>query len=282
MQVYRNIRVEPTDDARGAAYPAAQYQETESYPFGQGTGEAVPLEEYDFGSYKPVSPPALAAKRRRPGPDYGTRPPRLYPLRNDWRCLPRIRPRLESSGYMRIQTAANRPRRPRSWCRPRRPRSYRRQARETYPESFRVPKTCADYRPKKSSKPEKSSDRITPAGVRRLVVAAASPRHLARPARMPGERSARGILPRGRWLTNPGRVTGPTQVVSRALSPWGRLMAESRVGEPGSDLAAGHTGGTFYIRARDRAGIRVVAGSASSRKATGALGPSGPGRGFTG
>jgi DNA-directed RNA polymerase subunit beta' len=51
MQVYRNIRVEPTDDARGAAYPAAQYQEAENYPFGQGTGEAVPLEEYDFGSY---------------------------------------------------------------------------------------------------------------------------------------------------------------------------------------------------------------------------------------
>ncbi len=51
MQVYRNIRVEPTDDARGAAYPAAQYQEAEGYPFGQGTGEAVPLEEYDFGSY---------------------------------------------------------------------------------------------------------------------------------------------------------------------------------------------------------------------------------------
>ena len=36
---------------RIAAYPAAQYQEAESYPFGQGTGEAVPLEEYDFGSY---------------------------------------------------------------------------------------------------------------------------------------------------------------------------------------------------------------------------------------
>ncbi len=51
MQVYRNIRVEPTDDARGAAYPAAQYTDGESYPFGQGTGEAVPLEEYDFGSY---------------------------------------------------------------------------------------------------------------------------------------------------------------------------------------------------------------------------------------
>jgi DNA-directed RNA polymerase subunit beta' len=49
--VYRNVRVEPTDDARGAAYPAS-YPESETYsPFGQGSGEAVPLEEYDFGSY---------------------------------------------------------------------------------------------------------------------------------------------------------------------------------------------------------------------------------------
>jgi DNA-directed RNA polymerase subunit beta' len=51
MQIYRNIRVEPTDDARTTAYPAATYQETESYPFGQGSGEAVPLEDYDFGAY---------------------------------------------------------------------------------------------------------------------------------------------------------------------------------------------------------------------------------------
>jgi DNA-directed RNA polymerase subunit beta' len=51
MQVYRNIRVEPTDDARSSAYPAASYQEAENYAFGQGSGEAVPLEEYDFGSY---------------------------------------------------------------------------------------------------------------------------------------------------------------------------------------------------------------------------------------
>jgi DNA-directed RNA polymerase subunit beta' len=52
MQVYRNVRVEPTEDARGAAYPAASYPEAETYsPFGQGPGEAVPLEEYDFGSY---------------------------------------------------------------------------------------------------------------------------------------------------------------------------------------------------------------------------------------
>jgi DNA-directed RNA polymerase subunit beta' len=51
MQVYRNIRVEPTDDARSSAFPPGSYAEPENYAFGQGTGEAVPLEEYDFGSY---------------------------------------------------------------------------------------------------------------------------------------------------------------------------------------------------------------------------------------
>jgi DNA-directed RNA polymerase subunit beta' len=51
MQVYRNIRVEPTDDARSSAFPPGSYAESENYAFGQGSGEAVPLEEYDFGSY---------------------------------------------------------------------------------------------------------------------------------------------------------------------------------------------------------------------------------------
>jgi DNA-directed RNA polymerase subunit beta' len=51
MQVYRNIRVEPTDDARSSAFPPGTYAEPETYAFGQGSGEAVPLEEYDFGSY---------------------------------------------------------------------------------------------------------------------------------------------------------------------------------------------------------------------------------------
>jgi len=51
MQVYRNIRVEPTDDARSSAFPPGSYAEPETYAFGQGPGEAVPLEEYDFGSY---------------------------------------------------------------------------------------------------------------------------------------------------------------------------------------------------------------------------------------
>jgi DNA-directed RNA polymerase subunit beta' len=51
MPVYRNIRVEPTDDARSSAYPSTTYQEADSYAFGQGSGEAVPLEDYDFGAY---------------------------------------------------------------------------------------------------------------------------------------------------------------------------------------------------------------------------------------
>jgi DNA-directed RNA polymerase subunit beta' len=51
MQIYRNIRVEPTDDARSSAYPATTYQDAENYAFGQGSGEAVPLEDYDFGAY---------------------------------------------------------------------------------------------------------------------------------------------------------------------------------------------------------------------------------------
>jgi DNA-directed RNA polymerase subunit beta' len=51
MQVYRNVRVEPTDDARSSAFPPGSYAEPDTYAFGQGSGEAVPLEEYDFGSY---------------------------------------------------------------------------------------------------------------------------------------------------------------------------------------------------------------------------------------
>ena len=46
-----SLRVEPTDDARSSAFPPGSYAEPETYAFGQGSGEAVPLEEYDFGSY---------------------------------------------------------------------------------------------------------------------------------------------------------------------------------------------------------------------------------------
>ena len=51
MPRYRSVRVEPTDDARSSVYPATAYEEAPSYAFGQGAGEAIPLEEYDFGSY---------------------------------------------------------------------------------------------------------------------------------------------------------------------------------------------------------------------------------------
>jgi DNA-directed RNA polymerase subunit beta' len=51
---YRNIRVEPTEEARAQVYSMAGYDEAEYYAgtaFGAGTtGQAVPLEDYDYGS----------------------------------------------------------------------------------------------------------------------------------------------------------------------------------------------------------------------------------------
>jgi DNA-directed RNA polymerase subunit beta' len=52
MPRYRNIRVEPTEEAKAAMYSLAGYDETEYVPFGTGSGQAVPLEEYDFGGYQ--------------------------------------------------------------------------------------------------------------------------------------------------------------------------------------------------------------------------------------
>jgi DNA-directed RNA polymerase subunit beta' len=51
MPQYRNIRVEPTEEAKAAVYSVGSYDDTAEYAFGQGSGEAVPLEEYDFGQY---------------------------------------------------------------------------------------------------------------------------------------------------------------------------------------------------------------------------------------
>ncbi|PRX99966.1 DNA-directed RNA polymerase subunit beta' [Allonocardiopsis opalescens] len=48
---YRNIRVEPTEEAKASMYSVSSYEEPAEYTFGQGSGEAVPLEEYDFGQY---------------------------------------------------------------------------------------------------------------------------------------------------------------------------------------------------------------------------------------
>jgi DNA-directed RNA polymerase subunit beta' len=50
---YRNIRVEPTEEARAQVYSMAGYDEAEYYgggAFGTSTGQAVPLEDYDYGS----------------------------------------------------------------------------------------------------------------------------------------------------------------------------------------------------------------------------------------
>ena len=68
MQRYRSLRVEPTEEARSSLYPGAGYggdgYGNDAYdangdgvtrnPFGQSpaaTGAAIPLEEYDFGTY---------------------------------------------------------------------------------------------------------------------------------------------------------------------------------------------------------------------------------------
>jgi DNA-directed RNA polymerase subunit beta' len=51
MPRYRNIRVEPTEEARAAMYTMVGYDESEYVSFGGGSGEAVRLEDYDFGGY---------------------------------------------------------------------------------------------------------------------------------------------------------------------------------------------------------------------------------------
>ncbi|MEP6698037.1 MAG: DNA-directed RNA polymerase subunit beta', partial [Pseudonocardiales bacterium] len=47
---YRNIRVEPTEEARAQVYSMTGYDDPD-YAFGTGTGQAVPLDEYDYGRF---------------------------------------------------------------------------------------------------------------------------------------------------------------------------------------------------------------------------------------
>jgi DNA-directed RNA polymerase subunit beta' len=51
MQRYRSLRVEPTEEAKAAVYPPTSYEAPPEYSFGQVSGQAIPLEEYDFGAY---------------------------------------------------------------------------------------------------------------------------------------------------------------------------------------------------------------------------------------
>jgi len=48
---YRNIRVEPTEEAKAKVYSMTGYTETD-YGFGPASGAAVPLDDFDFGSYR--------------------------------------------------------------------------------------------------------------------------------------------------------------------------------------------------------------------------------------
>ena len=52
LERYRNIRVEPTEEARAAAYSVTGY-DSYDYEFGNaGAGQAVALDDFDFGSYQ--------------------------------------------------------------------------------------------------------------------------------------------------------------------------------------------------------------------------------------
>ncbi|HTX84805.1 MAG TPA: DNA-directed RNA polymerase subunit beta', partial [Streptosporangiaceae bacterium] len=51
MGRYRSLRVEPTEEAKAAVYPPTSYDSPADYSFGQVSGQAIPLEEYDFGAY---------------------------------------------------------------------------------------------------------------------------------------------------------------------------------------------------------------------------------------
>jgi DNA-directed RNA polymerase subunit beta' len=48
---YRNIRVEPTEEARASVYSMSPYDGEDYSVFGQNSGQAVPLDDYDYGGY---------------------------------------------------------------------------------------------------------------------------------------------------------------------------------------------------------------------------------------
>ena len=51
LERYRNIRVEPTEEARAEAYSVTGYGDYD-YDFGTAGGQAVALDDFDFGSYQ--------------------------------------------------------------------------------------------------------------------------------------------------------------------------------------------------------------------------------------
>jgi DNA-directed RNA polymerase subunit beta' len=51
LERYRNVRVEPTEEARAQAYSVGSY-ESYDYDFGPGSGQSVALDDFDFGSFQ--------------------------------------------------------------------------------------------------------------------------------------------------------------------------------------------------------------------------------------
>jgi DNA-directed RNA polymerase subunit beta' len=52
MPIYRNVKVEPTEEAKQAMYASfSGYDDLEYSAFGASSGAAVPLEEFDFRGY---------------------------------------------------------------------------------------------------------------------------------------------------------------------------------------------------------------------------------------
>ncbi|MBO1752360.1 DNA-directed RNA polymerase subunit beta' [Actinotalea sp. BY-33] len=49
---YRNVTVEPTEEAKAELYPSFGYDEIDFPPLGVGSGEAIPLEDIDFGDLR--------------------------------------------------------------------------------------------------------------------------------------------------------------------------------------------------------------------------------------
>ncbi|MFC0360208.1 DNA-directed RNA polymerase subunit beta' [Kytococcus sp. HMSC28H12] len=52
LQRYRNVTVEPTEEAKAAAYAMTDFEGFDFAQFGEGTGQAVPLDEVDTGEYR--------------------------------------------------------------------------------------------------------------------------------------------------------------------------------------------------------------------------------------
>ena len=49
---YRNVEVEPTEQAKAELYPSFGYDEIDFPTLGMGSGEAIPLEDLDLGDFR--------------------------------------------------------------------------------------------------------------------------------------------------------------------------------------------------------------------------------------